>query len=101
MPSVPKYLPAMSPDPLERVPNDRSIQSLKSSTNNEGRLEAEPQHSGTPNAALPCYRFFLSPTVGGGWVTLIGSEAGKLSSRPCSRDRSSLRLCASSCSCLE
>ena len=30
--------------------------------------------------------FFLSPAVGGGWMTLIGSDAGKLSSRPCSSD---------------
>src|SRR5262245_26831549 len=38
-----------------------------------------------------CPRFrpkCLSSTEGGGWVTLIGSEAGKVSSNPSSRDRS-------------
>src|SRR6516162_11589519 len=38
----------------------------------------------------------LSRRVGAGCVTLTGSEAGKLSSRPRSSDRSSLRLRASS-----
>src|SRR3954447_8784622 len=41
---------------------------------------------------MNCYVFLLSATLGGGWVTLIGSEPGKLSSRPCSSDFSSLRL---------
>ena len=43
--------------------------------------------------AQDCYCFrFLSTTLGGGWVTLTGSEPGKLSSRPCSSDLSSLRF---------
>src|SRR5262249_2968232 len=41
-------------------------------------------------------RFFLSPAVGGGCVTLIGSEAGKLSSGPRSSDFSGRRLRSSS-----
>jgi hypothetical protein len=37
-------------------------------------------------AIMNGYVFLLSATLGGGWVTLIGSEPGKLSSRPCSSD---------------
>src|SRR5262249_32076757 len=47
------------------------------------------------------YFLCLSPRVGAGCVTLTGSEAGKLSSRPCSRERSSMRLRVSPASRLD
>src|SRR5262245_37780558 len=104
MPSVPKYLRTMFSHPLKGCcfrPNDRAIQYPKSSK----KMSDSCAHDKRPPAPGPVVwltvhshygRFFLSPAVGGGCVTLIGSEAGKLSSSPCSSDFSSRRLRSSS-----
>src|SRR5262245_29923019 len=59
-------------------------------------LSAEIPAGPDGGGLLFSYFRLLSLRAGAGCVTLTGSEAGKLSSRPCSSDRSSLRLRASS-----
>src|SRR5262245_7920626 len=98
MPSVPKYFRAIFPKPAKGRPFPMIGQLPEIFKKNERFLRlwlkgAAGRGRGGLNGAA---RYFRFRRVGAGWVTLIGSEAGKLSSRPCSSDRSSLRLRTSS-----
>src|SRR5262249_43951028 len=104
MPSVPKYFRAMCPRTRKKRPrwfnvDDRSIGRI---VQNKGGFSARMANSRGADAGGLVRNFyyflFLSRRPGAGCVTLTGSEAGKLSSRPCSSERSSLRLRASSAS---
>src|SRR6516225_1901609 len=106
MPSVPKYFRTIVPQPGEGRACRQMIGQLPETfKKNERflRLWLKPlwaENTAALDGGGVLFSYFrllsLSRRVGAGCVTLTGSEAGKLSSRPCSSECSSLRLRASS-----
>src|SRR6266481_3753018 len=104
MPSVPKYFRTIFPNPgkgrafqQNDRPIARNLQKERAISAPMAKAAIGRNRGGRDGGGL-LFSYFrlLSPRVGAGCVTLTGSEAGKLSSRPRSSDRSSLRLRASS-----
>src|SRR6516225_7471003 len=111
MPSVPKYLRTMSTPVHAASFFDQKKGQFKSGCciahgksetiiNENRRLGRRLRQKSAAEGEMRYLFGFLSCTLGGGWVTLGGSEAGKLSSRPRSSDLSALRRCSSRSSSL-